>query len=156
MKPDKKIILALNRPLGIMSRPFAAAARKLGWKESRLLDNIRAYKKQGLIRRFGFVLAHRNIGFKSNVLVAWKVPAGSFARAENIFKAAEEISHCYQRKTFPDWPYNVYTMVHGADRQSCWKLIRELSRKAGIKDYRVFFTLKELKKTKADIWSLTS
>ena len=154
MKPDKKFILALDRPLGIISRPFVAAARKLGWKESRLLGKIRSYKEQGLIRRFGFILAHRNIGLKSNVLVAWNVPEGFLKRAENIFKSAEEISHCYQRKKFSSWPYNVYTMVHGTSKQICRKRVKSLSRKTGIKDYQELFTLKELKKTKADIWSL--
>lgn len=155
MKPDKKNILALDRSLSIIKRPFAPVAKRLGWKESRFLDLIKAYKEEGLIRRFGAVLAHRNIGLKSNVLVAWKVAKKDLNRAANIFKITGEVSHCYERKTFASWPYNIYTMIHGRSRQDCLKIIKLLSQKAGIKDYRELFTLKELKKKKADIWLLT-
>ncbi len=155
MKPEKKFILALNRSLGIIKKPFAPVAKRLGYKESRLLELIKAYKEEGLIRRLGLVLAHRNIGLKSNALVAWNVPKKDLNRAANIFKNTGEVSHCYERKTFVAWPYNIYTMIHGRSRQDCLKIIRILSQKAGIKDYRELFTLKELKKTKADIWLFT-
>ena len=155
MKPDKRFILALDRPFGIIKKPFAPVAKRLGWKESRLLELVKRYKEAGLIRRFGLILAHRNIGLKSNVLVAWDVPKKDLGRAASIFKNAPSVSHCYQRKTFPAWPYNIYTMVHGRSRQDCLRIIRILSRKSGINGYRALFTKKELKKTKADIWLLT-
>jgi siroheme decarboxylase len=155
MKPEKKIILALNRPLGIIKMPFSAPARSLGWDEDEFLKAVKSYKKNGLIRRLGLILAHREIGLRSNVLVAWKVAEKDLARAANIFREAGEVSHCYQRKTHASWPYNVYTMVHGRDRQDCLRIVKRLSRINGIKDHRELFTLKELKKTKADIWLLT-
>jgi siroheme decarboxylase len=154
MKPDKRIILALDRPFGIIKKPFAPVAKRLGWKESRLLELVKQYKEEGLIRRFGLILAHRNIGLRSNVLVAWDVPRKDLGRAAGIFRDAPWVSHCYQRKTFPLWPYNIYTMVHGRNRQDCLKIIGVLSRRSGISVYRALFTKKELKKTKADIWLL--
>ena len=154
MKPDKKIILALNRPLGIIRMPFRAPARSLGWDEDRFLKVIRSYKKNGTIRRLGLILAHREIGLRSNVLVAWNVAEKSLKTAANIFLKAGEVSHCYQRKTCLSWPYNVYTMIHGRNRKDCLRSIKRLSRMTGIKDYQELFTLKELKKTKADIWLL--
>ncbi len=152
MKPEKKIILALTRPLGIIKQPFVPVAKRLGWKETKLLELVKAYKAKGLIRRLGLILAHRNIGLKSNVLVAWNVPKNDLLRAAEIFQEAAEVSHCYERKTCVAWPYNVYTMVHGRNKRDCWKTIRALAAKSGVKDYRVLFTLKELKKTKADIY----
>ena len=146
MKPEKKFILALERHLGIIKKPFAPVARRLGWKESRLLDSVKAYKEEGLIRRLGLILAHRNVGLKSNVLVVWNVPKKDLNRMANIFQNTGEISHCYERKTFVTWPYNIYTMIHGRNRKDCLKIIRILSQKTGIKDYRALFTLKELKK----------
>ncbi len=156
MKPGKKIILALNRPLGIIKMPFAPAAQEIGWSEAKLLRAIKAYKRQGLIRRLGLILAHRRVGLRSNVLVVWKVARKDLVRAAKVFQSAAEVSHCYQRKTCPNWPYNIYTMVHGQNRKSCLESIKKLSCLAGIEDHRELFTLKELKKTKADIWLLTN
>jgi siroheme decarboxylase len=155
MKPDKKFILALNRPLGIIKMPFKAPASRLGWDENKFLKVARSYKKSGIIRRLGLILAHREIGLRSNVLVAWEVAVKDLGRAANIFRKANEVSHCYQRKTRASWPYNVYTMIHGGNQQDCSRIVKNLSRMTGIKDYRELFTLKELKKTKADLWLLT-
>jgi siroheme decarboxylase len=154
MKPEKKFILALNRPLGIIKMPFRAPARRLGWDENKFLEALKSYKKNGTIRRLGLILAHREIGLRSNVLVAWEAAQRGFQRAVNIFKKTGEISHCYQRKTCASWPYNIYTMIHGRNRQDCLRTVKRLSRITGIKNYREMFTLKELKKTKADIWLL--
>ncbi len=155
MKPDKKFILALNRPLGIIKMPFSAPARRLGWDENKFLKVLKSYKKNGVIRRLGLILAHREIGLKSNVLVAWEVAIKDLRRAAEIFQKACEVSHCYQRKAYAHWPYNVYTMVHGRNRQDCLRVVKRLTRITGIKGHRELFTLKELKKTKADIWLLT-
>lgn len=155
MKPDRKFILALNRPLGIIKMPFEPVAKKLGWDEERLLKAIKVYKNLGVIRRLGLILAHREIGLRSNVLVAWKVAKKNIMFAADIFCKAEEVSHCYQRKTYPSWPYNIYTMVHGRTRRDCLRIVKALSGKSGVRDYRELFTLKELKKKKADIWLLT-
>jgi DNA-binding Lrp family transcriptional regulator len=155
MKPDKKFILALNRPLGIMKMPFRAPAGMLGWDENKFLKVLKSYKKNGTIRRLGLILAHREIGLRSNVLVAWEVGKKDLRQAANIFRKASEVSHCYQRKTHASWPYNIYTMIHGRNRQDCLMIVKRLSRMTGIKDYRELFTLKELKKTKADIWLLS-
>ena len=155
MKPDKKFILALNRPLGIIKMPFAPVAKKLGWKEEKLLKAIKVYKDLGVIRRLGLILAHREIGLRSNVLVAWNVDEKDIMSAADIFCRTEEVSHCYQRKTYASWPYNIYTMIHGRNRRDCLRIVRALSGLSGTKDYRELFTLKELKKKKADIWLLT-
>ena len=155
MKPDKKFILALNRPLGIIKMPFVPLAKKLDWDEEKLLKAIKAYKDLGMIRRLGLILAHREIGLRSNVLVAWNVAKKDIIFAADIFCKAEEVSHCYQRKTYTCWPYNIYTMIHGRNRRDCFRIVKALSGMSGVKDYRELFTLKELKKKKADIWLLT-
>jgi len=154
MKPDRDLILELNKPLPITAKPFITAARRLGWNEGRLIKTIKAYKKRGLIRRFGLVLAHRNIGLKANVLVAWDVPGPEIERAAGIFCRAVQVSHCYQRRRSACWPYNVYTMIHGKNKKDCRDTVKTLSRGSGVKDYRELFTLKEFKKTKADIWRI--
>jgi DNA-binding Lrp family transcriptional regulator len=135
--------------------PFSAPARRLGWEENKFLEVLRRYKKNGVVRRLGLILAHREVGFRSNVLVAWEITDKDLPAAVKIFQKAGEVSHCYQRKAYSSWPYNVYTMVHGRNRKDCLKIVKKLSRITGIKVHKDLFTLKELKKTKADIWLLT-
>jgi hypothetical protein len=61
------------------------------------------------------------------------------------------ITHCYLRNTYSFWPYNIYSMLHSVDRGTASRLIQDISRKIKINDFRVLFTLKEFKKTKADL-----
>lgn len=148
---DKKTVIALNRPFPLVRRPFARAASGLGISEPRLWGLLERYKKAGVLRRFGIILGHRHAGFRANCMVAWRVPPAKLSRAARVFRAARQITHCYERATAPDWPYNVYTMIHCAARAECSRLIRALALSTGITEYRAFFTVREFKKTKADL-----
>jgi len=154
IKVNKKLIIALNKPLGITARPFLPIAKKLKIQEDRLLFLLKEYQKNGLLRRLGVILDHQKIGFKVNGLVAWRVPANRINGAAGILRQFPQISHCYQREVYPAWPYNLYTMLHCRDKNSCLLLVKSIARRAGIKDYRVLFTLKEFKKTKSNLRSI--
>jgi len=148
---DKKTVIALNRPFPLVRRPFARAAAGLGISEPRLRGLLERYKKAGVLRRFGIILGHRHAGFRANCMAAWRVPPAKLSRAARVFRAARQITHCYERAAAPDWPYNVYTMIHCATRAECSRLIRALALSTGIPEYRAFFTVREFKKTKADL-----
>lgn len=154
MEVDKKFILELNKPLGISRKPFSPIAKRLGWSEEKVLSTLKDYKAKGLLRRFGAILGHQNIGLKTNALVAWKVPQKRINCVARILKGVPPISHCYLRSSYLLWPYNLYTMLHCRDKNSCLLLLKSIAQKAGIKDYRVLFTLKEFKKTKSNLLSL--
>jgi DNA-binding Lrp family transcriptional regulator len=154
MKVNKKFILELNKPLPIAQRPFQAVARRLGLSEEKVLSVLRGYKKKGLLRRFGAILGHKHIGLKTNALVAWKVPVQKINSVAKILARNPQISHCYLRKTYSIWPYNLYSMAHTADRTTYKRLISCLLRKTKIKDFKVLFTLKEFKKTKSELGGL--
>ena len=149
---DKRFVLALSRPLGIIKTPLAPAADALRTGPDRLLKQIRAYKRAGIIRRYGAVLAHRRVGLRCNALVAWRVAPRRIRAAGQLLARHPSVSHCYLRKTAPRWQYNLYTMVHAGSRCSCMRAIRALSRAAGADGYIILETVKELKKTKAVIW----
>ena len=100
------------------------------------------------------ILAHRNIGLKTNALVAWKVPEQKIVSVARILTTCPEITHCYLRKTYRGWPYNLYTMMHTADKKTAESLISAIARKVEIKDFRILFTLKELKKIKSNLGGL--
>ena len=146
-----KTAIALNRPFPLARRPFAEAAAGLGLTVPRFLKLLERYKQAGILRRFGLILSHRHAGFRSNCMVVWRVPQGRMKRAVRVFCAVPRITHCYERATVPGWPYNVYTMVHCAGRGECARLIKKLALAAGIAEHRALFTVKEFKKTKADL-----
>ena len=152
MRPqDKKLVICLNRPFPLTARPFRGAAYRLGTTEERVVSDIRYFLEAGLMRRFGLILGHTRVGLNANCMAAWRVPRSGAGRAGRIFAQAKEITHCYLRTAAPGWPYNIYTMVHCESRPACLRLLARLSRKTGVKDYKALFTVKEFKKTKADL-----
>jgi DNA-binding Lrp family transcriptional regulator len=144
---DKKVIRLIQGDLPLDSRPFAVLAEKAGIPEEDFVQRVAALKKKGIIRRFGATLRHQEAGFSSNAMVAWIVPE---ERVEEVGKAMARfraVTHCYQRKTTKGWPYNLYAMVHGDDREECYETAKKMAMKAGIQDYILLFSEKEFKKT---------
>jgi DNA-binding Lrp family transcriptional regulator len=144
---EKKIINLIQGDLPLAHRPFAVLAEQLGIDESTLLEEIRKLKELGIIRRFGATLRHQEAGFSSNAMVVWKVPEELLEHVGKIIAGFKEVTHCYQREPQKDWPYNLYSMVHGSNREDCHKIARRLSREVGIDDYTLLFSQKEFKKT---------
>lgn len=156
MKISRKILFALAAPLELVPQPYAAIAGRLGMEEARLLAKIREYKKGGLIRRVGTVLGHFKVGYKCNALVCWQVNPSMLEATGGIFAGFPQVTHCYARKTYPDWPYNLYTMVHAKNIKESRAVIRAMADKAGVTQYDIQLTLKEFKKIKSDLKEILS
>jgi DNA-binding Lrp family transcriptional regulator len=151
---DDRIIRRLHRSLAIESRPFLALARELGITEDELLETIRSLITDGVIRRYGAVIRHRRAGYTSNVLVAWHTPEERIDEFATAINGVNELSHCYERVCYPEWNYNVYTMIHGHSRDECLSVIERISDAVKIKDYVLLFTKREFKKHKLDLEGL--
>jgi DNA-binding Lrp family transcriptional regulator len=123
----------------------------LGTKEEVLLSSLKAYKKDGLIRRFGAILDHRKIGRKANALVAWRVKRSKINFAGRLMAKLPQITHCYVRRSYSHWPYNLYAMIHASERKDILRLIKMISQKIKTDDCRVLFTLREFKKKRVDL-----
>lgn len=146
---DRQVIRALQGAFPLSSRPYAELAERAGLSEEEFLSRTRRMKENGAIRKMGAVLQHRKAGFKENVLIAWRVPPERTDEVCRRFCAHPRVSHCYDRNTAPDWPYNVYTMVHGQTREECESIARELASETGITeraDRQMLYTLREWKK----------
>lgn len=144
---DKKIINRLCGELPNSLTPYADIARSIGMKEDILLNRLRAYKRAKTLRRIAAILKHTDVGYKANCMVVWAVPDKSSARVGHIFASHPAVTHCYERKTYSFWNYNLYTMLHAKSKSSCMKIVRELSAKTKVKDYKLLFSVKEFKKT---------
>jgi methylthioribose-1-phosphate isomerase len=144
---EKQVIAAIQGDLPIVERPYEAIAAQLGVSENDLLDIMRSLVQRGIIRRFGATLRHQKSGFRSNVMVAWKVDPGRVDEVGKIMAGFRSVSHCYHRNATQQWPYNLYTMVHGKDEPACRQTARKMAAKAGVQDYALLFSRRELKKT---------
>lgn len=116
---DKQIITAIQDGLALDSRPFEPVARQLGITEQKILQRLELLKENGTIKRLGVVVRHRELGFKANAMVVWDIPDNRVAEIALRIASFDCITLCYQRpRRLPDWPYNLFSMIHGKDRES--------------------------------------
>ena len=128
--------------------PFAHIAQSLGVSKEQVLDLLQDLKEQGIIRRFGATLRHQEAGYDCNVMVAWHVPADrDVQEISDIMCARPEITHCYQRRSCPEWPFHLYTMVHGRSEEDCRRVVEHIHHQTGLVRYELLFSHQELKKT---------
>ena len=144
---EKLLVRLLQGGLPLEREPFAPAAARLGWPVDRIVEQIRSWLASGIIRRFGAVVEHRSLGFRANGMAVFRAAA---ARADEIGRslAAEPaVSHCYRRPALPDFPYNLYAMVHGRSEEEVRSVVRRMAEAAGVAEYEVLFSVTEFKKS---------
>lgn len=151
---DNRIIRYLHRSLAIESRPFLTLAQELGTTEDELLEVIRSLIADGVIRRYGAVVRQQQVGYSSNVLVAWKIPEARIDGFEAVIQDITEVSHGYERVSYPEWRYNVYTMIHGHSKDECLGVVERISSAIKIEEHILLFTKREFKKRKLDLEGL--
>ncbi|WFS62554.1 Lrp/AsnC family transcriptional regulator [Pseudodesulfovibrio thermohalotolerans] len=144
---EERILALAGGDLPDTERPFKTIADAVGVTEQEVIDLIGDLKDRKIIRRFGATLRHQKAGYGHNAMVAWRVPAERTDEVGGIFAARPEISHCYVRRTYPEWTYNVYTMIHGERPGHTDEVVAELEKTVGIDDHCTLRSLKELKKT---------
>ncbi|QTA92094.1 siroheme decarboxylase subunit beta [Desulfonema magnum] len=144
---EKKIIASIQGDIPITERPFLEIAQRLGVTEETLLEKLQGLSDKGVIRRFGATLRHQKSGFEANAMVAWKVREEQVDAVGENMASFREVSHCYRREPTDQWPYNIYTMVHAKDEESCREIARRLSAETSVDTYTLLFSRKELKKT---------
>jgi siroheme decarboxylase len=144
---DIPLIRALQAPLPLVSRPFAALAAEQGLAEEALLDGAERLQAAGILRRFSAVLRHRRVGYTANGMACWAVP---LERVEVVGQMAAQfpgVSHCYQRPAYPPrWPYTLFTMIHGQSREEVEAIVARIAQEAGVGDYEVLYSTREFKK----------
>ncbi len=144
---DRKIVRALQGDFPLVAEPYKVMAEQCGISEEEFLARVEVMRAEKKIRKMGAVLRHREVGFKANVLVAWEVPAERLDEVARQMAESPHVSHCYDRNTAPDWPYNLYTMVHGTSREDCEEIVEGLAAETGITNRTMLYTKKEWKKT---------
>lgn len=143
---DKAGIRAAQEDLPVVSEPFAVWAEQLGWSVDELFAWLADMKERKFYRRFASILRHRNAGFADNAMAVWIVPEEQSDELGFKMAAFKAVTHCYKRPTFPSWPYNVFTMVHGRSREDCETVVEAIKQESGLSDYKMLYSTKEYKK----------
>jgi DNA-binding Lrp family transcriptional regulator len=144
---EKKIIASIQEDMAVTQRPYLKISQDLGISETALLEKLKDLCDRGVIRRFGATLRHQQTGFTANAMVAWKVGEDCIDDVGQKLASFRQVSHCYRRNPTKDWPYNLYTMVHAKDEQSCHEIALKMSSATSVEDYTLLFSREELKKT---------
>jgi DNA-binding Lrp family transcriptional regulator len=144
---EKKIIAAIQEDMAITERPYLEISEKLGISEDTLLETLQSLCERGIIRRYGATLRHQKTGFTANAMAAWQVAENRVEAVGNRLASFKQVSHCYRRNPTEGWPFNLYTMIHASDEESCRQTARNMSQEAGVENYSLLFSRQELKKT---------
>ena len=147
---EKNYIRELQKDLEIVERPFLKSAQKLGITEEQLLEKVKQYEEIGVMRRFAAILRHREVGFTANGMIVWKVPEERIEEVGEKLGAFPQISHCYQRPTYPDWPYSVFSMVHCKSVSDAEEMAKQIQKQVDVNDYKILFSSREFKKTRVE------
>jgi DNA-binding Lrp family transcriptional regulator len=143
---DIAVIRATQGDLPVVPEPYANAARELGMSVEQLLDHLSKMQERGILRRVAAILYHRRAGFSANGMGVWKVPAEQIAELGPRMAAVRGISHCYQRPTYEDWPYSVFTMAHGRSKEECDAVLDAIAGMTGIDERATLYSSTEYKK----------
>jgi len=144
---EKKIIASIQGDIPVISRPYLEISKKLKISEETLLKTLKDLCDRGVIRRFGATIRHQKSGFAANAMVAWIVDEKRIEEVGEKMSSFKEVSHCYRRNPTDEWPYNLYTMVHANNEDTCREIARTMSTESRVENYKLLFSHRELKKT---------
>lgn len=145
---DIRAIRALQQDMPLVPRPFAVEAEGVGMTEDELLSFGRKFVADGRMRRCAAILAHRRAGFLANGMGVWKMDEANAVELGYRIAAFPQVTHCYQRPVYEDWPYRVFSMVHARTPEQVREVIEGISQETGLDEYDILFSTKEYKKTR--------
>ena len=150
---DIRIIKEVQEDFPLVSEPFSMIANKTEISTDVLIERLIRFRSNGIMRRVAAILHHRKAGFRANAMGVWDVPIDKIEDIAPKMAAFKSVSHCYRRPTYPDWPYSLFTMIHGRSPKDCNNLIKKLSEISGIEKYDALYSSKEYKKTRLKFFS---
>jgi DNA-binding Lrp family transcriptional regulator len=143
---DVAVIRALQGDMPVIPEPYAPAAEQLGIPQEQLLGHLEGMQERRLLRRVAAILFHRRAGFSANGMGVWKVPDERIMELGPRMAAFRGISHCYQRPTYRDWPYSIFTMAHGRSKDECDAILESIADYTGVGDRATLYSSTEFKK----------
>ncbi len=140
---ETKLIEAISKGLPLVKQPYAAIAEQLGCSETAVIDGIQRIMMRGDLKRFGVVVRHRQLGYRANGMVVWDIPDERVKQVGHCIGQYSFVTLCYQRpRRLPDWHYNLFSMIHGRDREAVEAQVDFIVRQCGLHDieHRILFS----------------
>ncbi|HYB83926.1 MAG TPA: AsnC family transcriptional regulator [archaeon] len=142
-KTDWEMLSFLQEGIPLVREPFSDLAERLGITPDEAVERLRTLQEEKVIRKFGLFVWKSRLGVAANAMVVWKVPSNRIQDVAEFLSEFREVTHCYQRRTTPKWRYNLYTMIHGREREGVTDFVKRLSDRVGVRDYAILFSVKE-------------
>ncbi len=149
---DCALLWQLENGLPLVARPFDEIGKALGMAEDEVITRLSALVERGIVKRFGLVVRHQELGYRANAMVVWNVPDPQVQSVADVLSASPSVTLCYRRpRRLPDWPYNLFSMIHGHDRDSVRAHINTLRSQSPLRglDHDVLFSCRRFKQTGA-------
>jgi DNA-binding Lrp family transcriptional regulator len=144
---DRAVIRVTQGDLPVVPEPYTAAAAELGVTVDALIEHLHGMVERGLLRRVAAILFHRRAGFSANGMGVWKVPEDKVLEIGPRMASFRGISHCYQRPTYEDWPYQLFTMAHGRSKEECDAVLDAVANSVpDLQDRAILYSSTEFKK----------
>lgn len=141
---------AIQDGLPLTANPYAQLAATLDLPEQAVIHQIRHWLDDGYIKRLGLVVRHHAVGYRANAMVVWNVPDEQVDSLGETMRQHPAITLCYRRpRRLPDWPYNLFCMIHGKDRALVLQQIESLIHQHGLHQipHAVLFSQRQFKQT---------
>jgi len=145
-KIERRLLAEIQHGLPATATPYKDVAAKIDADVEDVLEIVNNWKKDGRMRRIGAIINHFKVGLQSGAMVVWQVEEDRVEEVGNVLSSFPEVSHAYERPSNDQWPFNVYTMVHGQCPDDVRDSISKMSAKVGINNYKQLETIRELKK----------
>lgn len=145
---DRALLETIRNGLPLVAKPYAAIAAALGMSEREVTERLQALLANGVIKRFGIVVRHHELGYGANAMVVWDVPDARVARLGRRMAMFDFVTLCYRRaRSLPAWRYNLYCMIHGRDRAAAEANIAKLIEACGLRTvpHAVLFSRRRFK-----------
>lgn len=145
---DHELIAAIQDGLPLVAHPYAAVGAQLGLSEADVMSRLNRLLEAGLIKRLGVVVKHRALGYRANAMVVWDIADKEVERIGELLAGEACINLCYQRpRRQPDWPYNLFCMIHGRERAGVLRRLAQIIDFHGLGDipHAVLFSRRSFK-----------
>ncbi len=145
---DQALITRIQTGLPISVTPYADLGKELGMKESEVLERLQRLNKSNVIKRFGVVVRHHELGYRANAMIVWDIPDQTVSKLGLCLGQFDFVTLCYRRpRRLPEWPYNLFTMIHGQDRDDVLENIQFLINRCDLNEikYEVLFSTRRFK-----------
>ena len=129
---DALLLTQIAEGLPICSRPYALIGERIGLSESEVIERITHLQKTGLIKRLGIIVKHATLGYRANAMIVWRIPEADIDFVAQEMLKLSFVTLCYQRPMRPEWPYNLYCMIHGKNKDTVQSQLAQLIEQCGL------------------------